>query len=78
MPSRLREGNVRVAALSATTGGTPIRGFLFYLVLLPGVVMIVLALLRFGFAVRFWRRLYIVGLVYVAVLLIRLALQVIG
>lgn len=39
--------------------------------------MIVLGLLRFRFAVHFWQRLYIVGLVYVAVLLARLVLQVI-
>ncbi len=58
-------------------GGRAIRGLLFYLILLPGLVMLVLGLLRFRFAVRFWRRMYIVGLVYVAVLLVRLIVVVV-
>lgn len=33
--------------------------------------MLVLGLFRFRFAVLFWRKLYIVGLVYVVVLLAR-------
>ena len=38
--------------------------------------MLVLGLLRFRFAMQFWRKMYIVGLVYVVVLLVRLAFQV--
>lgn len=56
----------------ADGGGGTIRGLLFYLVLVPGLVMLVLGVLRFRFAVRFWRRMYILGLVWVALLLVRL------
>lgn len=51
------------------------RGAFFYLVLLPAVALIVLGVLRVRFAVSFWRKMYIVGLVYVALLLTRLAVQ---
>ncbi len=60
------------AAARGGRGDSAIRGLLFYLVLVPGLVMLVLGLLRFRFAVRFWQRMYILGLVYVAVLLVRL------
>lgn len=50
---------------------------LFYLVLLPGVALTVLALLRVRFAVHFWKRMYIVGLAYVVILLVRLAIQLV-
>ncbi len=43
--------------------------------LLPLLLLAALAVLRVRFAVRFWRRLYLVGLVYVALLLARLAYQ---
>ncbi len=43
--------------------------------LLPVVVLIVLGMLRVRFALYFWRRMYIVGLVYVALLLGRLAVM---
>ena len=39
------------------------------------MLLIVLGLLRVRFAVRFWQKLYIVGLVYVVLLLTRLAVQ---
>lgn len=42
--------------------------------LLPLVVMAVLGVLRVRVARVFWRKLYIVGLVYVALILARLAL----
>jgi hypothetical protein len=41
------------------------------LLLLPGLVMAVLALLRVRFARVFWRRMYIIGLVYVAIVVVR-------
>jgi hypothetical protein len=60
------------ASHDAITGGGAMRGFLVYLVLLPGAVMIVLGVLRFRFARRFWRKMYILGLVWVALVLVRL------
>ena len=42
---------------------------------LPLLTLAVLAVLRVRFAIRFWRRLYLIGLLYVALLLARLALQ---
>ena len=51
------------------------RGFVFYLLLLPAVVLIILAILRVQFARRFWQKLYIVGLCYVALILGRLVYQ---
>lgn len=71
----LRPCRPRGAAGAASGGGGAIRGLFFYAVLLPLLVLVVLAILRVRFAVFFWRRMYIVGLVYVALLLGRLALQ---
>lgn len=51
-------------------GGAAIRWVLI-LLLLPGVVMAVLGILRVRFARVFWRRMYIVGLVYVAIVVLR-------
>jgi hypothetical protein len=51
-------------------GGVAIRWVLI-LLLLPGLVMAVLALLRVRFARVFWRRMYIIGLVYVAIVVVR-------
>ena len=59
----------------SSEGDEAIRGLLFYFVLIPAAVMVVLGLLRFRFATRFWQRMYILGLVYVAVVLVRLAVQ---
>lgn len=42
---------------------------------LPLLLLAVLAVLRVRFAVHFWRRLYLIGLLYVALLLARLAYQ---
>ena len=60
---------------SRREGAEAIRGALIYLVLIPAVVMVVLGLLRFRFAMRFWQKMYILGLVYVAIVLVRLAVQ---
>jgi hypothetical protein len=50
-----------------------VRSFVFYFLVLPALVMIALGVLRVRFAVAFWRRMYLVGLVWVAVVLIRVA-----
>jgi hypothetical protein len=72
-------GSIGAAARAgAAPGGTAIRGLIFYLLLLPALVLVVLALLRVRFAVAFWKRLYVVGLVYVAILLGRLLIQLVG
>ena len=54
------------------------RSSFLYLLLLPAVIMVVLGVLRVRFAVYFWRRMYIVGLVYVAVLLSRLVIELLS
>lgn len=58
-----------------THGVWAIRSLIVYLVVLPLLTLAVLAVLRVRFAIRFWRRLYLIGLLYVALLLARLALQ---
>lgn len=50
-----------------------IRVFLFYALILPAVLLALLAVFRVRFARRIWKRLYILGLVYVAVILGRVA-----
>ena len=70
-------GGARGSA-SPREGEESIRGILIYFVLIPAVVMVVLGLLRFRFAIRFWQQMYILGLVYVAIVLVRLVIQVLG
>ncbi len=55
--------------------GSPIRSAFFYLMVLPLLVMVVLGVLRVRFAVWFWRRMYIIGVVYVVFVLVRLAFE---
>jgi hypothetical protein len=52
-----------------------IRWLLVFLVL-PAAVMALLGVLRFQFARTFWRRMYIIGLVYVGLVLVRLLFAV--
>lgn len=56
---------------AANAGGAVIR-WVFVLLLLPGAILALLAMLRVPFARRFWKQLYIIGLVYVAIVLVRL------
>ncbi len=51
------------------------RSALFYLLIAPLLVMVVLGVFRVRFAVWFWRRMYFVGVAYVLFVLARLAID---
>ncbi|MFN8558072.1 MAG: hypothetical protein U0531_12285 [Dehalococcoidia bacterium] len=51
---------------------------LIYAVILPALALAIAGLLRFRFAIQIWRKLYIVGLAYVALVLIRLVMLWLG
>jgi hypothetical protein len=53
----------------STDGGVPIKTILL-LLMLSGLLMAGLAFLRVPFAVRFWRKLYWIGWLYVAVVVL--------
>ncbi len=57
------------------TEGSCIRSAFFYLMVLPLLVMVILGVFRVRFAVWFWRRMYLIGVVYVVFVLARLALE---
>ncbi len=48
------------------------KSFLLYALVLPTLVMIALGMVRVRFALYFWRRMYLAGLIYVAIVLVRL------